>query len=1287
MGLDRSSDPKSDIQRLKDALFLDTAEKPNLDEATGNLGFNRPIWGWSRDDYFRAAAKKLAVTPHTPLPALFNLCELVFGPDITKIGTIAVGEGSAAEMTGTVASPYAITSGSNDLLSITAQGIETKQVSLPVGGAITATQVANAINTADPELQVIADTVSSGGNTYLRLTATGNIKGIDSVITIEAIPRSARTILGLSEVVHGHEDVGEDSYLVKLDPVNPVFPQVGDSLYVDEHGPNQEIKSYKFREALTNIFALEDGSNFKFNHTKYLPYAGTELTSDVSKNTESFSVLDATGFPTAGAPVSGVDSDYFAVIINRGGDTEEYLNIQQRAGTVFTPSTDLQYDHRVGESVELVFTQTEQPTIVSDTAPGSAILTLNDTSIFPKADFTIIVERGTRREETFWISENDLTGAGSSGIPNTLIIDGTQQPTAPAVTTFSHDAESLVEIAQVQLKGCDWIISQARATGEVVINVPSDCAANKRGPDRLSYAYLHEEIEPASLSSETDIVATALTKKVHSGESSIRVSTTLLHQLWGGPDIPPGPREQSFEDLRILGRVVDISDGSTTARKLLTNVLESTKLIQQLDNSVYSGYEAGDTLLKVKSTRCFINQIPPFRVRINRGGANEETVTVISIDHFNNTFTISSGLVNGHCNYDDLDTPANAQGNPEELFELDDSILGVTLLVGDEFESDIELPATVTIVNSVSDNFLYDPSTTDSFGQTPDTLADNLQDGGWLPIDKTHIPSNGKFPGYYIHEPGDHQPRGITAKLANTTSAVYPEAINSIPAHTELLGYCSDLAGNGFVAGTVPAGSEYLVFVDVRLWPTAFPYPFRLGEGVNREILNVANRNSSPAVLSSLPGIGPTQQPGVLRLVDTLSNTHEGRDSLGNSGEFAVLRVEQLLLDSNAAYFPTSSGWAFIDFGYNSQELFKFTSRDGRALILDDHEFMYQHPVTVAPYDSNVDPEFAGIPTTKSIVTLATDKKTFGIDGLDYPIHLPGDPTAVLLGFAGEEGIVDKIRAAGIKIVVEVQELGTQGCVDPAVLTGTGENWPVGVEGQTARAPSGEIYQYSLDLAAWLPTEWYQKIDADVAVRGTFTGAGTPGSETSDTPPSPVNWSPSASGGGSVTTTGADYSLDGSGAAADTALIELNPVAGTDIMGLIVDVVISALTGADDEETSHIALSLSTGADKAVFVNIGHVVAGDLARLVDSSNSQYSGIETVPTGIDDLTAEVRRIEIYFDSDSSGKVSLYVDHFLVQEVNTSSLTDSLSLMRCRLGDNSSGGGRETLVRNGKQVRIA
>jgi len=164
-------------------------------------------------------------------------------------------------------------------------------------------------------------------------------------------------------------------------------------------------------------------------------------------------------------------------------------------------------------------------------------------------------------------------------------------------------------------------------------------------------------------------------------------------------------------------------------------------------------------------------------------------------------------------------------------------------------------------------------------------------------------------------------------------------------------------------------------------------------------------------------GVG-TFIPGILELLEPTTRSHAGLDpATGERGETAIIRAEKLLL-VDPGTFPISSAHIFLDFGTVHQELVEYSSRDGRALVFDEKkEFEYQHPLTAAPFWTDIEPEIdPALGVSECIVLLANLGGTYGLDGFDHPVYLPGDPTRSI------EAIVDHIRPAGIKVVVIVED-------------------------------------------------------------------------------------------------------------------------------------------------------------------------------------------------------------------------------------------------------------------------
>ena len=1044
---------QSDLAVLKDDVFVNTAGSINLDSVASNLGLDRPPLGWHDDEQFRALVRKLSLTPHPPVQALRILLELVLGPACTKVRTLMSGQGSPAIFTGTAGGPFSISVGA-EILVISAQGGLPVTVPLTTGAAVTATQIIADINAAD--LQVEASLV--GGN--IQVVATGTIIGRHSTIELHGHAQSAHATLGFTlGLYRGADDLGITNTKFKFDTVEErftgdYFPQWARSLILDEHGPNQETVNYDFHET-GPLNTVEVTTALTQVHSKYLPVAGTTLQFEAIVGATTLTIVDNTGFPTG---------TYYAILLNRGEITEEYLQVASSAGSVLTLSEGLRFDHIDGETVELLYYQNLAPSLLANTAAAVTQLTLNDSTIFPKANFTIIVARATKYEETFWISENDHDGTGSTGVPNTLVINGTHHATAPASTAYAHDAGVLVEPAQAQLKGCGWRIEETTSSADLKIIIPECCISDIGS----KHAYIHEEIE-ISDKPGTGIAAVNLTANASAGDTEVRIATSDLgipypsdNKLWGDGAPSLGGDDQRFEDKEFLNRSCVLTEGGTSEERLVVKIKEFTRLVPRETSSItFGGYPVGSTALYVEDGSVFAGIATPFNVVINRGEQNSEirqctAVTYDPIGYFPSEegtwvrwrLTVAATGKSHGLFKDDAD-PTGTGGDVGESVEPADH---VHLLLAAPLENSYAFatPTTIKVINDPP--FLYDTGVLGPYGLDPPPGADDLQDGGFGYAEAPKL-QNGRYAGFFTYKsPGD-MPVSIVTGLSSAVVGSLPEAIRKIPAPTEIMGFCtsdptSSVVDPGFTQnGTLPvgAGPIYVVVADVTLWPplagdavAPYPYPVNFGKDtVNWEYADVSNKIIIDVAMgagadtpflnpSSVKGIPSGWNPGILVINGGLTNSHATYNATtGDRGDLAVIRVEQLVLD-DASNFPIGGGEIYLDFGHASQETATYSSRNGKALIFDPHvEFKYQHPAAeTPPYTEDIDPSFSGQAADFCSVSLKTASSySLGSDGHDNPIYLPGDPTGMLMSGASEpSSVINAIRTAGVKIVIETGE-------------------------------------------------------------------------------------------------------------------------------------------------------------------------------------------------------------------------------------------------------------------------
>lgn len=80
---------QSAIREVRDQLLIDTADGKRLTTVTDNLGFDRPIFGFSNDDEWRALARELALGPRQIELAFRKILDICLGPAYNRCGVIS----------------------------------------------------------------------------------------------------------------------------------------------------------------------------------------------------------------------------------------------------------------------------------------------------------------------------------------------------------------------------------------------------------------------------------------------------------------------------------------------------------------------------------------------------------------------------------------------------------------------------------------------------------------------------------------------------------------------------------------------------------------------------------------------------------------------------------------------------------------------------------------------------------------------------------------------------------------------------------------------------------------------------------------------------------------------------------------------------------------------------------------------------------------------------------------------------------------------------------------------
>ena len=1010
---------RSDLQILKDDIFIDTAQTSSLDSVVWNLGMKRPKIGWSNDDLLRAVAKRCGNQALGLRRSLEELCEHVFGPAKTKVGVLVGGEGGPSVIRASNPQNYVIVAGTSDILRISANELAPVSITL-TPGAVTAATVAADIN-ANTSLQVAADTIVVGGSTYLQLTSSGTVRGSHSIITIYNTTNSAHTVLGLVLGEHrGSENIASGTSKVVLSGDyfdGNIFPQIG-TVLLDEGSTIEEEVEYCFND---DEGVLYFKSPLLYNHERYLPFAGTTLVSDIAANATELGITSGIGYPGA-AP--------FVIIINRGFSTEEEIPVETIAGTTLTLALQARFNHLANETIELAYTQTAAPALTTAGAVLDGTLTIDDTSVFPAAEFTAIIAKGTASEETFWIATNN----------------GTTTLTFSAGTlAFNHPIGTSVEAAQVQLIPCKWLISETKATGVVEVLVSEDCAF----PNTLrNSSYIHEQVEipdPPGIPAVVINTGAFPIYDMNAGRTTIRLPyATGITGVFQDKDYP----------WDIANRVFQISDGVNDEYVEITNLSYMGDVLPDIDSqNTYSGYSIGPAFTGIKITN--IEQLSPYI-----GSAD---ALILADAHNPGVTNIPCSLLTAHYNNTDSKLYVKAAGAPGIALQAGESWVWFVLhstAANLPITFDLASPTKYAHTTPYDVKLVQDPTTHANFqydlpaplGLIIPPNASNLQDGGMLPDRKAHAPQDVKYPGPYVHNPSSHMPRSYYTTFSALPLVTNPRAWHIIPAPTEVIGYCDDIAGAGAVidgSGIVPLGKQFLILDDVQGWPNTvfvpfpspFPYDVQLNygelsrfDGVVTAKTDYATALTHPDFLAAITTIpyapfrlGNTTKPGIIALDTVLPYNIASRKTDGTPGSRVALYVSQLNL-AQATGLPAADSTICLDFGTVVEEWVNYDSRVGTVLQFDTPViFEYPHPARVAPYyyyaGAVLNYRYTKYPGIENMASTCAvlhgeDSGEFGQDGYDYPWYLNSGKSVLLSGVYGDS-VLDTIRPAGIKIEVK----------------------------------------------------------------------------------------------------------------------------------------------------------------------------------------------------------------------------------------------------------------------------
>jgi len=271
---------------------------------------------------------------------------------------------------------------------------------------------------------------------------------------------------------------------------------------------------------------LNTSSLLQYNHDKG---ETIEVVTKESYSTGSYFALNAAGLTvgtaTGGTLTSLIDATAPFVVQNADavvdwvthGDEVEIVTtvgggpavgetrtvVARPAATTITVSPAFTGATIVGCTYRIRKLYKPRPTATTGITNEDQYLYLADTSMFPAADFSVILDRGTTQEEVVWIDENDLARRRLR-IANGDWWDGSGA--ANPYLTKTHYFGVTVEPAQVLVESCPWEIIETQATGEFTLALDGACIPDITPKDAW---YLHEKT-PAHLVNTSNFGATEI---------------------------------------------------------------------------------------------------------------------------------------------------------------------------------------------------------------------------------------------------------------------------------------------------------------------------------------------------------------------------------------------------------------------------------------------------------------------------------------------------------------------------------------------------------------------------------------------------------------------------------------------------------------------------------------------------------------------------------------------------------------------------------------------------------
>lgn len=247
-----------------------------------------------------------------------------------------------------------------------------------------------------------------------------------------------------------------DEELTLLDPTN--IPQQG-TMVVDEGLTTEQTFGYTFRDPASGVANLQSAVATAIPSAA-LQNASGYLASDIAIGATSLPLIRSADFPTSGFPIT--------LLLSPGTDREEVVQLSGHTPATRTLTCTATANAHPGPTASFVVST------LNKSEGGDTVLTLGSTVNFPATGVIRVKEPGIGGVE-------DIVSYYSNDIDSGVLYLETKLTNSYTLTSASVTLmrlPSLVQLAQVQVKGTNWDIFETEAR-KIKIYIPIELSENR----------------------------------------------------------------------------------------------------------------------------------------------------------------------------------------------------------------------------------------------------------------------------------------------------------------------------------------------------------------------------------------------------------------------------------------------------------------------------------------------------------------------------------------------------------------------------------------------------------------------------------------------------------------------------------------------------------------------------------------------------------------------------------------------------------------------------------------